>query len=75
MAIEIRSPSEDELRAAMRAGEAAFGEEPREGEFERFSKMLGHDRWFAAGLALFAELPVAALAAVVGVRSVPTRPD
>ena len=32
----------------MRAGEAAFGEEPREGEFERFSKMLGHDRWFAA---------------------------
>ena len=48
MAIEIRSPSEDELRAAMRAGEAAFGEEPREGEFERFSKMLGHDRWFAA---------------------------
>jgi predicted acetyltransferase len=48
MGIEIRSPAEDELRAAMQAGEAAFGEETREGEFERFSKMLPHDRWFAA---------------------------
>jgi predicted acetyltransferase len=46
--IEIRSPAEDELRAAMQAGEAAFGEETREGEFERFSKMLPRDRWFAA---------------------------
>ncbi len=34
----------------------------------------GNDRWVAIGLALFAELPVAALAAVVGVRSVPKRP-
>ena len=33
----------------------------------------GSDRWFAVGLALFAELPVAVLAAVVGVRSVPAR--
>ena len=33
----------------------------------------GSDRWFAVGLALFAELPVAVLAAVVGVRSVPPR--
>lgn len=32
----------------MQAGEAAFGEEQREGEFERFSKMLPSDRWFAA---------------------------
>lgn len=48
MSIEIRSPREDELRAAMQAGEAAFGEEQREGEFERFSKMLSRDRWFAA---------------------------
>ena len=48
MAIEVRTPSEDELRAAMQAGEAAFGEETREGEFERFSKMLPTDRWFAA---------------------------
>jgi predicted acetyltransferase len=46
--IEIRIPAEDELRAAMQAGEAAFGEETREGEFERFSKMLPTDRWFAA---------------------------
>ena len=48
MGIEIRNPAEDELRAAMQAGEAAFGEETREGEFERFSKMLPRDRWFAA---------------------------
>jgi predicted acetyltransferase len=48
VAIEIRNPSEDELRAAMQAGEAAFGEETREGEFERFSKMLPRDRWFVA---------------------------
>ena len=48
MAVEIRNPSEDELRAAMQAGEAAFGGEQREGEFERFSKMLPRDRWFAA---------------------------
>jgi predicted acetyltransferase len=32
----------------MQAGEAAFGGEQREGEFERFSKMLPRDRWFAA---------------------------
>jgi hypothetical protein len=34
----------------------------------------GSDRWVAVALALFAELPVAVLAAVVGVRSVPTGP-
>lgn len=33
----------------------------------------GSDRWFAIGRALLAELPVAALAVVVGVRSVPRR--
>jgi predicted acetyltransferase len=48
VAIEIRSPADDQLRSAMQAGEAAFGEEQREGEFERFSKMLPGDRWFAA---------------------------
>jgi predicted acetyltransferase len=48
VAVEIRNPADDELRAAMQAGEAAFGEEQREGEFERFSKMLSRDRWFAA---------------------------
>ena len=34
----------------------------------------GSDRWVAVALAVFAELPVAALAAVVGVRSVPAGP-
>jgi predicted acetyltransferase len=48
MAIEIRNPSEDELRAAMRAGEAAFGEEHREEDFERHRKMLPLDRFYAA---------------------------
>jgi len=46
--IEIRNPAEDELRSAMQAGEAAFGGEQREEEFERFSQMLPRDRWFAA---------------------------
>jgi predicted acetyltransferase len=48
VSVEIRNPSEDELRPAMEAGEASFGEVPREGEFERFSKMLPRDRWFVA---------------------------
>src|SRR5712692_1325001 len=48
MEIQIRNPSEDELRAAMQAGGAAFGEEQREGEFERHSQMLPRDRWFVA---------------------------
>ena len=34
----------------------------------------GSDRWVAVALAVFAELPVAVLAAVVGVRSVPAGP-
>src|SRR6478735_2385486 len=34
----------------------------------------GNDRWVAVTLALFAELPVAALAVVVGLRSVPSGP-
>jgi predicted acetyltransferase len=46
--IEIRIPGESELRAAMQAGEAAFGEEQREGEFERNSQMLPAERWFVA---------------------------
>jgi hypothetical protein len=31
----------------------------------------GDDRLFAIGLALFAEIPIACVAAIVGVRSVP----
>jgi len=46
--IEIRNPAEDELRAVMDAGETAFGGEQREGEFERFSKLIPRERWFAA---------------------------
>lgn len=48
MTIEIRNPSEDELRAAMQAGEAAFGEEQKDEEFERHRKMLPRDRFYAA---------------------------
>jgi len=48
MAIEIRNPSEDELRAAMQAGEAAFGEEQKDEDFERHRKMLPLDRFYAA---------------------------
>ena len=48
MGIEIRNPAEDELRAVMDAGETAFGGEQREGEFERFSKLIPRERWFAA---------------------------
>jgi predicted acetyltransferase len=48
MSIEFRIPGEDELEAAMSAGEAAFGEEPHEGEFERMKQMLPSDRWLVA---------------------------
>jgi predicted acetyltransferase len=48
MAIEIRTPSEDELRDAMRAGEAAFGSEHREDDLERHRKMLPLDRFLTA---------------------------
>ena len=48
MSIEIRNPSDDEVRAAMRAGEASFGEEPKEDDLERHTKMLPRDRFFAA---------------------------
>ncbi|CAN5198834.1 GNAT family N-acetyltransferase [soil metagenome] len=48
MAIEIRSPSEDELRAAMQAGETAFGEEQKDEDFERHSRMMSTERFYAA---------------------------
>jgi len=48
VAIEIRNPSEDELRAAMQTGEAAFGEEQKDEDFERHSKMLSRERFYAA---------------------------
>jgi predicted acetyltransferase len=46
--IEIRQPGEDELRAAMRTTEAAFGEEQKDEDFQRHRKMLPRDRFFAA---------------------------
>jgi len=38
----------DELRDAMRAGEAAFGSEPREDDYERHGGMLPLDRFLVA---------------------------
>jgi predicted acetyltransferase len=46
--IEIRSPSDDELVAAMRAGEASFGEQPHEEDVERHRKTMPGDRFLAA---------------------------
>jgi predicted acetyltransferase len=46
--IEIRSPSEDALEAAMRAGAAAFGDEPHEEDAERHRKTMPLDRFIAA---------------------------
>ena len=46
--MEIRNPSEEELRAAMRVTESAFGEEQKDEDFERHRKMLPRDRFFAA---------------------------
>jgi predicted acetyltransferase len=48
MAIEIRNPSEDELRAAMQAGSSAFGDELKDGDYERYSKTLPLDRFLTA---------------------------
>jgi predicted acetyltransferase len=48
VAIEIRNPSADELRAAMQAGEAAFGEEQKDEDFERHRKMFPQERFYAA---------------------------
>lgn len=48
MAIVVRSPGEDELRAAMAAGSAAFGDELKDEEFDRHSKVMAADRFLAA---------------------------
>lgn len=48
MQVEIRSPEETELRAAMEATHASFGEELRDDDVERHGKMLPRDRFFAA---------------------------
>ncbi len=48
MAIVVRSPGEDELRAAMKAGSIAFGDELKDEDFERHSKTMPTDRFLAA---------------------------
>jgi predicted acetyltransferase len=48
MDIEIRNPSADELRAAMGAAQVAFAEAPNDDDYERHSKMLALDRFYAA---------------------------
>jgi predicted acetyltransferase len=48
MAIEIRSPGEDGLDAAMRAGEAGFSSAPHEDDHERHKRTMPHDRFLAA---------------------------
>ena len=48
VAIDVRSPGEDELRAAMKAGSIAFGDELKDEDFERHSKTMPTDRFLAA---------------------------
>lgn len=48
MTIEIRSPSEDELRAAFEAGEAAFGSDHKDEDYERERKLMPLERFMAA---------------------------
>ena len=48
MAIEIRHPAEDELRAAMAAAQVAFAEAPNDEDYERHEKMLSADRFYTA---------------------------
>jgi predicted acetyltransferase len=48
MTIEIRPPAEDELRAAMEAAEAAFGEEVEDDAWERERKILPASRALGA---------------------------
>ena len=48
MSVEIRNPSEDELRKAMKAVEAAFGEEQKEEDLDRHQKAMPRDRFLVA---------------------------
>jgi predicted acetyltransferase len=48
VAIEIRHPAEDELRAAMGAAQVTFAEAPNDDDYERHSRMLELDRFYAA---------------------------
>jgi predicted acetyltransferase len=46
--VDIRNPSEDELRKAMKAVEAAFGEEQKEEDLDRHQKAMARDRFLVA---------------------------
>jgi predicted acetyltransferase len=48
VAIEVRSPAADELRAAMTTGSTAFGDELKDEDFERHSKTMPLDRFLTA---------------------------
>ncbi len=48
MSVEIRNPSEDELRKAMKAVEAAFGEEQKEEDLDRHQQAMARDRFLVA---------------------------
>jgi predicted acetyltransferase len=48
VAIEIRNPAEDDLRNAMKAVEAAFGEEQKEEDLDRHQKVMRRDRFLVA---------------------------
>jgi hypothetical protein len=48
MTIEIRPPAEDELRAAMEAAQAAFGEEVEDDEWKREQQLMPASRALAA---------------------------
>jgi predicted acetyltransferase len=46
--IEIQNPAEDELRKAMKAAEAAFGDEQKEEDLDRHEKVMRPDRFLVA---------------------------
>ena len=48
MTIEIRNPAEEDWRAAMQTAMTVFADEPREEDFERFTKTLVRERFYAA---------------------------
>lgn len=48
MTIEVRNPSADDWRAAMQTAMTVFADEPRDEDFERFTKTLVRERFYAA---------------------------
>jgi predicted acetyltransferase len=48
MALDVRNPTEEELRATVAASASAFGDQPTDEQFEYHRSMLALDRIFAA---------------------------